>query len=115
MVQKLKDKPWEKALKALAEVNSRTAKERIAKAEANLRIYPKDSKAVPKTKVGDISSIASPLVEKEGSRTYHQEQVMWSSDGYFSFVWKPLKEVTFVDRGGQEIVFEFLEPSEDED
>lgn len=108
---KVKDKPWNDALKAIAEVPKTVAK-KLEEADARVRIYPKKSKVLPKTP-NNLTSITSPLTEKADSRTYHPDHVLYSTDGFFSIVYKPIKEVTFEDFTGQEIVFIFLEPDAD--
>ena len=107
----ISDKPWDKALKTLHDIPQAVNK-RLADAEARIRVAERTSKAIPKTKVTELNSISSPLTEKVNSRLYYDDTVIWDSTGFFSIIYKPLKQVTFVDARGQEIVFEFLDPVE---
>ena len=55
-------------------------------------------------------SIASPLTEKAGTRTYHADQEITSSDGLFVLVWSPVEALRFSDDNGEDVDLRLDEP-----
>lgn len=53
-------------------------------------------------------SIASPLTET--ARTYYDERTAVSSDGVFTFKYKPIQSVSFVDANGNPVALNLTEP-----
>lgn len=74
-----------------------------------------DTPAVPgairsKTSTATLGrgSIASPLTET--ARTYYAERTAVSSDGIFTFKYKPIQSVAFVDANGNPVALNLTEP-----
>ena len=58
------------------------------------------------------SGIASPLVETSyGSRTYHADRELTSSDGVFTMVWHPANEMHFADAKGNAVTIQYKAPT----
>lgn len=56
-------------------------------------------------------SISSPLTETDYlDRTFYDPQTITSTDGVFTFVWKPIRVVKFLDGADNPLVMEYKEP-----
>lgn len=83
---------------------------RLGVAPARQPIGADRSTAYPTGIDEDSSSIASPLKEVEGTRTYHAEQELVSSDGLFTLTWTPVNQLTMKDDNGEIVELRLSEP-----
>ena len=56
------------------------------------------------------TGIASPLTESPGSRTYHDAQTIYSSDGFLALEWSPAHELTCTDANDEDVVIVLADP-----
>lgn len=55
--------------------------------------------------------IASPLEEVAGTRTYHSNYAVYSPDGLFVMILKPIRSAQFKDNNGKVIDVKYKDPS----
>lgn len=71
---------------------------------------PPTMRAKTATAKSGAGSIASPLTETTATRVYYTERTAASSDGVFTFKYKPIQSISFVDANGSPVVFNLAEP-----
>lgn len=65
---------------------------------------------IGKPATGGTGSIASPLTETAyADRQFHTNKTMTSSDGVFTLVWKPIKQMKFTDANNAEEIRNFAD------
>ena len=96
-------------IRQLAALKAR-GKQRLPAAQARGAIVSARGKGLPTGTAAAASGIASPLREIVGSRTYHAEKTIDSTDGFFQLVYEPLKSVRMLDAGGRVVEFNFDDP-----
>ncbi len=78
---------------------------------ATPKTIPPKTGLAPVTLPGGNGNIASPLRETDYlDRTFWDQRFMFSTDGVFSFAWKPIKVVKFLDANDSPVVMEYKEP-----
>lgn len=61
--------------------------------------------------VSSSAGIASPLTETDGTRTYHANQTLTSSDGLLTLEFAPVNQVTMTDANSAEVRMVYAVPA----